>query len=143
MTMASSDLDLKSECLDNHLRDLRRTIIAAAVASEGTSTEVPSEAAIWRSALRLAPGRPYPEKSSWFDRLSNGLANSTTLLASLTVIFAIMGLIGAGAISFGPKVASGTAQALTPFLDIAKIFAGAIVGSATTSAAIARSNRSN
>jgi hypothetical protein len=59
------------------------------------------------------------------------------LLAWLTLAFALMGLIGTGAIPIGHHEIGGPAQqSLTPFLDIAKIFAGAIVGSATATAGI-------
>jgi len=139
---SDADLDFHSETLDNHLKALRQEIVRLALkdTERDGKTRGPSDAAIWKAALRLAPGLPYPEKSTWFDRLSNGLANNTTLLAILTIVFAIMGLIGSGAIPLGRTVSTSAAQSLTPFLDIAKIFAGAIVGSATANAALRAKN---
>ena len=142
-----SDFTIESQTLDNHLASIRREIILLALQehnvsdASANSSDVPSEAAIWKAALRLAPGRPYPENLSWFDRLYNGFGNSTALLAWLTLAFALMGLVGTGAIPIGHPVGASTAQSLTPFLDIAKIFAGAIVGSATATAGI-RAKRS-
>jgi hypothetical protein len=84
---------------------------------------------IWRSSLKYAPGNEFrsePERSIW-----QGISTNLIVMAFLTLVFGLLGLFGAGV--FG----NSTNANLTPFLDIAKIFAGAIVGSVGTTAVAA------
>jgi hypothetical protein len=59
------------------------------------------------------------------------------VLAALTFVFGLLGLVGVGLIGSAPAN-SEIAKSLGPFLDIAKIFAGALVGAAGATAVASR-----
>lgn len=71
-----------------------------------------------QASLDIAPGRVFPEtdEPTWWERVGSSITGITIVAGILTLVFGGFGL-------FGPENNQG-------FLDIAKIFAGAVVGSA-------------
>jgi hypothetical protein len=132
--------EISSQTLDSHLKYIREIIVKEAIAlSDKNRTEenqpsgsvVPREQDIWVAALKYAPGTPFPPRDEGHSPrfFSFGGWSNTGVLAALTFVFGILGLIGIGLIGSAPP-GSEAAKSLGPFLDIAKIFAGAIVGAA-------------
>jgi len=134
---------VKSETLDKHLAHIRGLIENEALSSgqsENTApgTPVPREQDIWKAALKFAPGIPFPDEGGQRRRwITFGNWSNTAVLAMLTFVFGLLGLVGVGLIGTTPAN-SELAKSLGPFLDIAKIFAGAIVGAAGATAAVSR-----
>jgi hypothetical protein len=87
------------------------------------------------SALNeFAPGHKVPKtQPGLIERFFTIFSPLTVISTVLAIVFGVLGLWGSGA--FG-KINPDAAKLLEPkaYLDIAKIFAGAIVGSATASA---------
>jgi|GEM_PF-6061624 len=73
-------------------------------------------------AIRLTnPEKGDPPEKSWWDGLLHSINGVTIISAILAVVFGVLALTGVGP--------AGTGGNASGFLDIAKIFAGAIVGS--------------
>jgi hypothetical protein len=96
---------------------------------------------VLKALAELAPGYQVvsvlsPPPKFW-DRFASSVSPITLISAVLTIVFAAFGLwalVAAGRGSVGGQKVDGSA-----YLDIAKIFAGAIVGSASVTATTARS----
>jgi hypothetical protein len=130
--------DITFKTLDLHLKHIRDLIIKDAVAA--ANADPPQEKDIWLAALKYAPGDPFPQaaRRSWFGGWSN-----TAVLGVLTLVFGLLGLVGVGIIGSPTGAGAEGAKSLIPFLDIAKIFAGAIVGAAGATAAASRGIRAS
>lgn len=83
---------------------------------------------IAQACAEIAPGGPFPEQQTFWERIGSSITGVTIISAILAIIFGIIGAVG---------LVTDT-NAIQPFLDIAQIFAGAVVGS---TGAIAASNR--
>lgn len=118
-----------TSALDRHLAEVKEKISAEAqVLAEG---QEPTLLHLARAVERFAPGDEiYSSVASAKRTFLDYFPPVAILSAMLTMLFAILGLwaiLGAPAVK---DALSGQG-----FLDIAKIFAGAIVGSATSAAA--------
>jgi hypothetical protein len=81
------------------------------------------------------------KEPNWFAANISGFM---AIAAVMTVLFGFLGLWGLGAVSLSEKAAGGNkldASIAQSFLEIAKIFAGALVGAAGTAGAVALSKR--
>jgi hypothetical protein len=115
------------KAVNQHLQSIRQKIEAKAV--ELADGEPPSLIHLARAAELFAPGNeihipPIVEKRHFFDFFPP----IAVLYAILTCVFAALGL---WALLGAPEAAKTTLNN-QGFLDIAKIFAGAIAGSTTT-----------
>lgn len=90
--------------------------------SGGESRQTPEIRHLAQASLDIAPGSVFPKTSektnepTWWQRVGSSITGITIVAGILTLVFGGFGL-------FGPENNQG-------FLDIAKIFAGAVVGSA-------------
>jgi hypothetical protein len=142
---------ISSETLDKHLQYIRDLIVKEAMhlatANDNQAENVSGAASllreqdIWQAALKFAPGVPFPqqEEKSRSRIITFGGWTNTGVLAVLTFVFGLLGLVGV-LIGSG-KVDPEVTKSLGPFLDIAKIFAGALVGAAGATG-VASSRRS-
>ena len=82
-----------------------------------------------QACSELAPGDPFPQEQSLGQRITSSITGITLVSAILAIVF--------GAIGFAVLRWGGTqgADSVKTFIDIAQIFAGAVVGS-TGAAAI-------
>ncbi len=92
--------------------------------------DMPSTKNLAQAAFEYAPGKSGPMQKGWGERIWTALSSLFSsiifLSALLAVTFGILGLSGAAG--------GGDSTTTQGFLDIAKIFAGAVVGSAGASA---------
>lgn len=103
--------------LSEHLNSLELKIKDEArniATNEGRETIEPKD--ISRAALKYAPGIQYPDVLSFREKILSSISGVTIVSAILVVVFGIMGVW-----RNDPN-----------YLDIVKIFAGAIVGSTGT-----------
>jgi hypothetical protein len=125
------------QVLTEHLAQIRAAIIARAeeLAEEERGEDSPMKPAIrpihyLKAIDELAPGREFDpaalKQSGLWHRFLDSVSPITLIASLLTIVFAAFGL---WAVSSDPKGINGAA-----YLDIAKIFAGAIVGSASVAA---------
>jgi hypothetical protein len=83
---------------------------------------------IAQACAEIAPGGRFPEQLAFWERIGSSITGVTIISAILAIIFGIIGAIG---------LVIDT-SAIQPFLDIAQIFAGAVVGSTGATAAANR-----
>jgi hypothetical protein len=131
---STSVLTLGSEqWLEEHMAVIRRDIVDQAemlANEEGSGGSHPIEPRfVAEAAKAYAPGTrlPHPEAHPALRRLVSGVTGITVMSALLAVIFGALALF---------KV---DAQNTTGFLDIAKLLAGAVVGSTGASVVAGRS----
>jgi hypothetical protein len=120
---ASSTLSKDDELwLKNHLEQIRKaiTVEALRVAKEnGRKRPAPLDVA--EAARAFAPGDTFPIEPKFIPRIAASLSGVTVVSAALAVIFGFLGIW----LSRHGAEASNTGA----YFDIAKIFAGAVVGS--------------
>jgi hypothetical protein len=122
--------DGASYWLDDHLRILRRRINSEALALaklDGRDEVEPRDIA--QAAILFAPGKEViknEEEMSFSKRMSLSITGVTLMSCLLAAIFGIIGAY---------QTRAGNAQIASGAFDIAKIFAGAIVGSTGASVA--------
>jgi hypothetical protein len=128
--------------LDNHLNEIRDKIVKRSKEIlDENGPDITVASAIAEAAKEFAPGSKFPLqfKQSWWCDILSELSAVTLMSMLLAIVFGIIayhistapaGSTGAGA---NPKDA-------TSYIDLVKIFAGAIVGS--TGAAVAASTKS-
>lgn len=120
---------------------VRRYEAQKAQADAGTTDKI-----IWLGACmdyvmskRLVVAEKEP---NWFAANISGFM---AIAAVMTVLFGFLGLWGLGAVSLSANGATGAnkldSSIAQSFLEIAKIFAGALVGAAGTAGAVALSKR--
>ncbi|TQV81021.1 hypothetical protein FKG94_10010 [Exilibacterium tricleocarpae] len=92
----------------------------------------------FQSINEYAPGRPITEEdpeskvTAFFRMLFTSTLGVSAILA---VVFGIFGLVGFGGVEQGhPELVELVEQQRAAFIDIAKIFAGAVVGAAGANA---------
>ena len=116
---------VEEQMLDNHLERIRKLIIDEAIRiarDRGAQVAVPPEELdVAEAAKRFAPGRKFPEDALW-QRTKNSLSGITLVSAALAVVFGILGAL----VNYGHLANAGSG---TAYFDIAKLFAGAVVGS--------------
>lgn len=120
--------DGSSRWLEDHLEALRQNIVKKASAcakADGRDETEPRDIA--QAALLFAPGKQFPASTDAVPFLTRMGITGVTLMSCL--LAAAFGVIGAY------QTRAGNAQIASGAFDIAKIFAGAIVGS--TGAAVA------
>jgi hypothetical protein len=111
--------------LDEHLESIRKEIIqeAKTLAEEDSSSEVlPKHVA--QAAMRFAPGERFPAEMGFWARIFASISGITIISAILAICFGVLTAIGKG-----------------DYLDVVKIFAGAVVGSTGASVALAAKRR--
>lgn len=134
--------EIDKQFVDEHLQGVRKRILQAAKKSaKNDSTD--GEETLWaphiaKAIAEYAPGKPFkgeikdvkPQKKPLF---SWNVSPVTGISASLAIVFA----------GFGLWATLGTQNKIggESYLDIAKIFAGAIVGSTTATAVAANKQR--
>jgi hypothetical protein len=135
-----------TQALNDHLAVIRATILSRAdelardAVGEDSADPTTSIAIVHlsRAIEEYAPGRPVvplaKKEEGIGRRLLDGISPITVISAALTVVFA-----GFGLFALSSKAPTGLGSGGNAYLDIAKIFAGAIVGS--SSAAITSSLR--
>jgi hypothetical protein len=145
----SQPSDDTSQWLAGHLETIKRKIRdeAAAIAkADGRENKVePRDVA--KAALRYAPGEAFPAEQEsrlqiplemqipFSKRMALSITGVTLVSALLAIAFGVIGyLVGTRAAAQGAQFASGA-------FDIAKIFAGAVVGS--TGATLAANTKRN
>lgn len=144
--MAAKSQPVMSEALktvlSDHLEKLRTRILqrATEIASESRRSTSEEESAIAKSgqveidlphltkALReIEPGFDPDSAPQGIGRqISDAMRSFTAALAIMAIIFAVLGLF---ALQSNSPAAKGLKNQSDAFLDVAKIFAGAIVGS--------------
>jgi len=122
----SNQLSNRAEAaLDEHIELIKKAIIEEARAASGSGTLQPMQ--VLDAAKLYAPGYRLPTQTyTFWSRIGESISGITLISALLAIIFGSFGW------SLGTPAGAG-------LLDIAKIFAGAIVGS--TGAAVASSIR--
>ncbi len=78
------------------------------------------------AAKRFAPGVRFP--AAFRERILASLSGMTLVSAALALVFGVIGVIG---------VLMGHGASAAPYLDIVKLFAGAVVGSTGAGVALA------
>jgi hypothetical protein len=112
-----------------YFRDLTTQIYRQALQvadREGRRDEIQTRD-VAQACIDIAPGRPFPVEQTLGQRIGSSITGITVISAILAVIFGIIGFAGLG---------RGGEEIVKPFIDIAQIFAGAVVGS-TGAAAVA------
>jgi len=124
---------VEEQMLDNHLKRIRKLIVQEAVRiakDRGVQPpDPPEELDVAEAAKRFAPGKKFPEDALW-QRTKSSLSGITLVSALLAVVFGILGAL----VNYGHLANAGSS---TAYFDIAKLFAGAIVGSTGAGAVIA------
>ena len=118
--------DGTSKFLQEHLDEIKKKIEARAeklMSGDGLSEQM----AVAKAIEAFAPGHEFvrptePRPTPFWSRISESFSGITLVSAALVVIFGLLG--------FYDHSAADSAQR---WLDIAKIFAGAVVGSAGVS----------
>ena len=125
--------DVHEQWLDIHLNRIR-TLIAdeARRIARDRGAQATEGLDVAEAARRFAPGVKFPAEPSLWQKTTASLSAITVVSAVLAVVFAILGVL----VSHGQLTYAG---ATAGYFDIAKLFAGAIVGS--TSAGVALSAR--
>jgi hypothetical protein len=110
------------EWLDIHLRRIRKLITDDAFRiANARHAQAPEGLDVAEATRRFAPGKKFPADGLW-ARTQASLSGVTVVSAVMVFLFGLMGiLVGRGQLAY-----AGTASA---YFDIAKLFAGAIVGS--------------
>jgi hypothetical protein len=117
------------EWLDNHLARIRHLIAQEAVqVAKDRDAQRPEGMDVAEAAKQFAPGVRFPGEPSFSDRIKASLSGITLVSGVLAVVFGVLGVYS--------RMHQGDA---TPYFDIVKLFAGAIVGS--TGAGVALSTR--
>lgn len=123
---------VEEQMLDNHLKRIRKLIVEEAVRiakDRGVQPpQSPEELDVAEAAKRFAPGKKFPEDALW-QRTKSSLSGITLVSALLAVIFGILGAL----VNSGHLANAGNS---TAYFDIAKLFAGAVVGSTGAGAVI-------
>lgn len=114
--------------LSAHTKSVETKIIAEARAIAKDGKIEPKD--LYQAALKFIPGDRIPDEPAaptTGDRILASISGITIISAILAVVFALLGF-------FLPDItgpnATSNIQLKASFIDIAKIFAGAIVGSA-------------
>jgi hypothetical protein len=131
---SASPLDpVNEKFLDTHLLRIRQLIVdEARRIAKDRSVQRPEGMDVAEAARKFAPGVQFPAEPSLWERTKGSLSGVTVVSAVLAVVFGLLGVwVARGHL--------GEAGSYTAYFDIAKLFAGAIVGS--TGAAIVRGPR--
>jgi hypothetical protein len=120
--------DDSTSVLSGHMRAIEQRILERARELAGSQTI--SAIYVEKAIREFAPGDPYPQNRHWLY-LTWTLAGTTLISALLAATFGGLALFGGSHLSPTNQVA---------FLDIAKVFAGAVVGS--TGASVVSGTRS-
>ena len=131
---AAPELDpVNEKFLDTHLQRIRKLIVDEAWRiAKDRSVQDPEGMDVAEAARKFAPGIKFPAEPSLWERTKGSLSGVTVVSAALAVVFGFLGVWVAG----GHLAEAGSYNA---YFDIAKLFAGAIVGS--TGAGIMRGAR--
>ncbi|WP_226701877.1 hypothetical protein [Microbulbifer elongatus] len=124
--------------LNEHLFEIREKIVARA--NElllDADYELTKAAALSEAAKEYAPGKRFPgeHQHSWRASILSQLSAVTLISALLAIVF--------GCIAFGISIAAEEGEPVpdvSGYIDLVKIFAGAVVGS-TGAAAVASHTR--
>lgn len=120
--------------LNEHLFEIREKIVARAKELlVDANYELTKAAALSEAAMEYAPGKRFPdeERPSWRESILSQLSAVTLISALLAIVF--------GCIAFGISIAAEEGEPVpdvSGYIDLVKIFAGAVVGS-TGAAAVA------
>jgi hypothetical protein len=121
--------------LDIHLRRIRKLIADEAIRlAKDRNVQAPEGLDVAEAAKSFAPGVRFPAEPSLWARTKASLSGVTMVSAVMVLLFGIMGIL----VGQGQLASAGTSSA---YFDIAKLFAGAIVGS--TGAGVVLSGRRN
>ena len=133
------DAKLENELwLDDHLFEIREKIIVRAKELlHDADSELTKAAALSEAAKEYAPGMrfPDPKRHSWRENILSQLSAVTLISALLAIVF--------GCIAFGISIAAEEGEPVpdvSGYIDLVKIFAGAVVGS-TGAAVVANHSR--
>lgn len=125
--------DGSAKWLEKHLDTIEDRILNEArslAKSEGRAELEPKDIAV--AAMHYAPGNRFPDvnlsDTPFLQRISASISGITMMSAALAIMFGLIGMFGADA-------------AKQSAYDIAKIFAGAVVGS-TGASAVANTRKS-
>lgn len=124
--------------LDDHLFEVREKIITRArQLLDSAEYKYTKASAISEAAKEYAPGMRFPQdpRFSWRENILSQLSAVTLISALLAIVF--------GTIAFGISYAAEEGKPVpdvSGYIDLVKIFAGAIVGS-TGAAVVATSSR--
>ena len=119
--------------LNDYFTDLTTQIYRQALQvadREGRREEIQSRD-VAQACIDIAPGRPFPVEQTLGQRIGSSITGITVISAILAVIFGIIGFAG---LARGEDV-------VKPFIDIAQIFAGAVVGSTGAAAVASRAQQ--
>ena len=120
-----------SQWLDEHLDTLRQSIFKEASSrAKAKGHDEPEPRDIAQAALLFAPGDPSPPYDRFYSLTKIGITGVTLVSSLLAIAFGLIGMY---------QTRAGNAQMASGAFDIAKIFAGAIVGS--TGATVASKRR--
>jgi|SRR5829696_5593196 len=75
-----------------------------------------------QACAEFAPGNPFPTEQSLGQRIASSITGITIISAILAIVFGLIGFLG---LRYGGQ----GADTVKAFIDIAQIFAGAVVGS--------------
>jgi hypothetical protein len=122
--------------LSDYFTDLTTQIYRQALQvadSEGRRDEIQTKD-VAQACRDMAPGRPFPIEQTFRQRIGSSITGITIISAALAVIFGVIGFAG-----LGPG--GGKDDVVQPFIDIAQIFAGAVVGSTGAAAVASRTQQ--
>lgn len=137
-TIANRFSQATINALEEHLNRIRDKILVRAdeLAKKEGAAITPGFIHLAQAIHEYAPGKMCANESTPSWSRSLGLFSQpysvTTISAILAFVFAVFGLL---AINFSPEIGGGN------YLDIAKIFAGAVVGSTSVAATSAFRDR--
>lgn len=110
-----------SEWLDTHLDILRKSIFEeAALRAKASGRDEPEPRDVAQAALSFAPGDQLRNPGSVSRLSALGITGVTLVSSILAIAFGLLGMY---------QTRAGNGQLASGAFDIAKIFAGAIVGS--------------
>ena len=129
-TQSENKLTPGEEYINDYFKGLTAVINgrALAIAQEQGRKDVQARD-VAQACSEIAPGSPFPKEQTFWQRIGSTITGITLISAILAIVF---GGIGFAGLRWGG--AQG-AESVKAFIDIAQIFAGAVVGS-TGAAAI-------
>ncbi len=118
--------------LDDHLASIRAQIIKEArYLAKKSERERLEPLDVAEAARQFAPGKRFPGEPKFWQRIGSSISAITLVSAILAVLF---GTIGALLNHRTPEIQAGSPSG---YFDIAKLFAGAVVGSSGANLAAA------
>ncbi len=128
-----------AQWLDQHMLEIKQQIIQrTSELDKEAASKAPMSLALARAVQEYAPGSVFPanENKGWWASIISQMSAVTFVSAILAITFAMIALLVS-------SVDGATAADAAAYIGIAKIFAGAIVGSTGVTVMSSMANSSN